>query len=213
MIKTFKNFLSESIAETLHNGIMTTPEQWWSYAVMYTGLQKVRYFKNTFAERQALESVQSNINNSFTTGNFTYKFKRSTSHVKGCNCYECNFKETFLNSEDFKNFISVETGLENPEIYESFCSVYEKGDYLSMHPDAKRGVAFILNLTKAWRPEFGGLLHIKQDDDTYKVIFPEYNSLVLLQLGEAGTPHFVSEVSAYAPIPRIAISGWYNEGA
>lgn len=213
MIKTFKNFLSEERAERLHNGILTTPEGWWSYAVMYQGLQKVRYFKNNFKEREALRHSEATINQSFRHGNFTYRFKRSTPHVKECSCYECNFRSAYLESAEFKEFIEQEAEVKSPVLYESFCSVYEKGDYLSMHPDAKRGVAFIFNLTKNWIPEFGGLLNIQQEDGTYKTIVPEYNSLTLLKLGDAGTSHFVSEVSKYATKCRIAISGWYNEGA
>lgn len=213
MIKIFPNFLPESKAETLSNGIMTAPEQWWSYAVAYNGSKGVYYFKNTIFDRMNLETHKPYIDKSLQEGHFTYKFKRSTSHVETCNCYECNFKNSFLNSDDFKNFIEAKTGIRKPTLYEFFSSVYEKGDYLSMHPDAKRGVAFIFNLTKDWLPEFGGLLNVRQEDGSYKAILPEYNSLILLQLGEAGTPHFVSEVSAYAPRPRIAISGWYNEGA
>lgn len=213
MIKIFRNFLPESQVEVLRNGIMTTPEQWWAYAVAYNGSKGVYYFKNSVSERANLETHKPYIDKSFQEGHFTYKFKRSTNHVETCTCYECNFKSRFLQSDDFKRFITDETGIKNPTIYETFSSVYDRGDYLSMHPDAKRGVAFIFNLTKDWLPEFGGLLNVKQEDGTYKAIIPEYNSLVLLQLGEAGTPHFVSEVSAYAPKPRIAISGWYNEGA
>lgn len=213
MIKMIRNFLPEHQAEHLSNGIINTPEHWWSYAVAYNGSKGVYYFKNTILDRTNLEAHKPYIDKSFQEGHFTYKFKRSTNHVESCNCYECDFKKEYLDSEEFKGFISKETGIQNPAVYETFASVYDRGDYLSMHPDAKRGVAFIFNLTKDWLPEFGGLLNVQQEDGSYKAIVPEYNSLVLLQLGEAGTQHFVSEVSAYAPKPRIAISGWYNEGA
>jgi len=35
--------------------------------------------------------------------------------------------------------------------------------------------------------------------------------LVLMELGEKGHNHFVSEVSEYAPRPRLAISGWFSD--
>jgi Rps23 Pro-64 3,4-dihydroxylase Tpa1-like proline 4-hydroxylase len=150
---------------------------------------------------------------SFLAGSFTYKFKRSTKHTETCNCVECEFRKNTLESDDFKQFISQETSLKNPQLFESFVSVYESGDFLSMHTDVNRGVAFILNLTAGWRPEYGGMLHIKTDNEI-KAIPPVYNSFVLLGLKNgAGIPHFVSEVSQYVPYPRIAISGWYNEGS
>jgi Rps23 Pro-64 3,4-dihydroxylase Tpa1-like proline 4-hydroxylase len=211
MIKIFRDFLPEHQAEYLSNSIINTKEDWWSYAIKHSATEKVLYYKNNIQQREALLGVQPTINLSFVNGQFTYKFKRSTKHVDSCNCYECTFRQTYLESKEFKDFISKEAEIENPKIYETFVSVYERGDFLSMHHDGKRGVAFIFNLTKNWLPEYGGLLNVVQEDGTYKAIVPEYNSLVLLtNLGETGTNHFVSEISAIAPRARLAISGWYN---
>ena len=213
MIKVFNNFLAAKEAYELSTGLMEIPEHWWSYAVAHEKLDTARYYKNTLRERQRLREAQPNIVDSFLAGSFTYKFKRSTKHTATCNCVECEFRKNTLESEDFKQFIAQETSLKNPQLFESFVSVYEAGDFLSMHTDENRGVAFILNLTAGWRPEYGGMLHVKTDNEI-KAIPPVYNSFVLLGLERGkGIPHFVSEVSQYVPNPRIAISGWYNEGS
>lgn len=81
-----------------------------------------------------------------------------------------------------------------------------------MHTDKAMDCAFVLHLTPEWKPEYGGLLHIKQEDGTYTTLCPKFNSLVLMDLNRPeGKPHFVSEVTSLAPYGRAAISGWYNE--
>jgi Rps23 Pro-64 3,4-dihydroxylase Tpa1-like proline 4-hydroxylase len=126
--------------------------------------------------------------------------------------YQNTLRDEYRKKEIEQDFIkSFHKGdLKNPFLYESFVSSYSSGDFLNLHSDKQRGIAFILNLTQGWKPEYGGLLNVIKDENNIQTIFPKFNSLVLLNLGEAGTPHFVSEVSKYAPFSRIAISGWYN---
>ena len=77
-----------------------------------------------------------------------------------------------------------------------------------MHEDGDYELAFILNLSKDWRYEYGGCLTIV-DGENVKMILPEFNSLVLLLLKRDGIKHFVTQVSTFAPDVRIAFSGWY----
>ena len=72
--------------------------------------------------------------------------------------------------------------------------------------------SFIFNLSWKWRPEYGGLLHV-ENELGFQAYNPGWGDLVLLSLAEGkGENHFVSEVTKYAPRPRLAISGWFNEG-
>ena len=65
------------------------------------------------------------------------------------------------------------------------------------------------NLSKDWKYEYGGCLTVFNEENPV-VILPEYNSLVLLYLGEDGVDHYISEVSKLAPGPRMAVSGWFS---
>ena len=44
-----------------------------------------------------------------------------------------------------------------------FLSKYLSGDFLSTHTDyvEKRDIAFVYQLTKYWRPEYGGLFYLR----------------------------------------------------
>lgn len=210
MIKIIKNFLPQQEALELSKEIYDTPASWWSYATKVKNLEPA-YVNDNLRGQQIMASTNRELVDSLRLGQFTYRFKRSTTHVNNCPCYECKFRKEYL-QDKLKIRIQEEMGWQDSTLFESFVSAYGSGDFLSMHTDKDRGVAFVLNLTGNWKPEYGGLLNVRQEDGTYKAIPPEFNSLVLMSINDdGGTPHFVSEVSQYAPHSRVAISGWYNE--
>ena len=207
LLKVIKNFLEEEKAIKLCNNIYDIPENWWSYALRYDS--DPIYFTNSLRHIQAKKEVSLKVDESFRrSGTLSYKFKRTTNHFDSCPCFECALKK----EQGIKNCILNEMGWSSCTIAESFISSYESGDYLSMHTDKNKGnVAFILNLTQNWKPEFGGMLNILSTDGSFKAIPPDFNSLILMEVDETkGTQHFVSEVSKYVTSNRIAYSGWYT---
>lgn len=210
MIQIFKNFLTHEHAWNLACSIDGTPSNWWAHVIRHKALEGPLYTQsNVGGYRQRFEN-DFHLRKSVEKGSFTYRFHRTTTHKENCPCWECTFKKDVLESENFKQFITQQTSLKNPILHESFTSAYYPGDFLGQHTDEKRGVAFIFNLSWKWKPEYGGLLHV-ENDIGFQCYVPGWGDLVLLELGETGENHFVSEVSHLAPRPRIAISGWYNE--
>jgi Rps23 Pro-64 3,4-dihydroxylase Tpa1-like proline 4-hydroxylase len=211
MIHIIEDFLPPAVAESLSQSIYDTPENWWS-TVYADGINPPVYLNNTLENRKMKNIYDTKVNDSFiNSNNVVYRFKRSTEHIKECSCYECSFRENYLKGEKFSDILYSTMSMSNPVLFESFVSSYERGDFLNVHTDEKRGVAFILNLTKDWKPEYGGLLTLLDKGDKMNSIFPKFNSLILFKLGDKGVPHFVSEVSSRAPHARIAISGWFND--
>jgi SM-20-related protein len=86
---------------------------------------------------------------------------------------------------------------------------YRAGHFLTQHDDGQdpmRLAAFTLSLSSGWREEWGGLLHLTDENGGIERTFvPEFNSLVLFNVPRN---HFVSEVASTAPGPRLTISGW-----
>ncbi len=89
-------------------------------------------------------------------------------------------------------------------------TMYSRGNFLTTHDDhvdrEDRRIAYVINLTRRWRPDWGGMLHFTGDDgsvlDTY---FPHFNSLSLFTVPQR---HFVSYVPPFAMGERTAITGW-----
>ncbi len=200
MIKIYEDFLPQELAENIHKEIYKTPENWWS-TVYKQGSNNPKYFRNTLENKNSKQELDKKLS---LQGDFSYRFTRSTNHVKNCDCYECKFN-TYLEGA-FTEWVINNTYLQNPKRFESFVSVYDKGDYLSTHTDNKRGIAFVFNFTKNWKPEYGGMLHVAG-----KYYCPIFNSLTIIDLSDGGIPHFVSEVSNLAPHQRVSITGWFNE--
>ncbi len=209
MVKIIRNVLEEKYAEHLNSSIYNTSFDWWFHAYKY-GSENPFYTRNPLKDSLKVNDISLDMERNFAKGNFVYRFSRSKAHIKTCTCYECEFNN-YLNS-DFLDLVKDTTDLQNPYIHESFISVYNRGDFLATHTDKDRGCAFVFNLTKNWRPQFGGLLNVIHTENKIETVFPEFNSLVLLDVsGKNGTPHFVSEISRMAPFPRVAISGWCRD--
>ena len=158
-----------------------------------------------------LNTVMYNIaKNSMYNEEFSYSFHRTCNdHVKDCACTECGLRK-LLESEQMIKFIKENTGKDISKAHELFASWYKKGDFLTTHTDDVNGkVGFVFNLTKDWIPEYGGLLHIIDDNEVKKVILPKFGYITLFDVEKNKSPHFVSEVVVDG-IKRLAYTGWYE---
>jgi Rps23 Pro-64 3,4-dihydroxylase Tpa1-like proline 4-hydroxylase len=89
-------------------------------------------------------------------------------------------------------------------------TMYSRGNFLVAHDDEvsaeRRRIAYVINLTPAWRPDWGGLLHFSDEAGNVVDTFcPHFNSLSLFTVPQT---HFVSYVTPFAKAERCAITGW-----
>lgn len=93
-------------------------------------------------------------------------------------------------------------------------TMYSRGNFLTTHDDhvekEDRRIAYVINLTPQWRPDWGGLLHFSAEDGSVlDTFFPHFNSLSLFTVPQR---HFVSYVPPFANGERQAITGWLIAG-
>ena len=201
-----KDFLPKQQAEELTDYIKTTED--WVSVYRVQNQAPLSNFKNNFTGIVAKRNFESNVVDAVCSGNFVYKQKRLKKQ-KLTNSLIQNVITT-LNSQDLIEYLQALTDLDYPiEVADNyFASIFDRGDFLSVHEDGDYALAFILNLSKDWRYEYGGCLTIF-DEGSAKMILPEFNSLVILKLKQEGIKHFVTQVSTFAPDVRVAIGGWY----
>jgi len=89
-------------------------------------------------------------------------------------------------------------------------TMYTRGNFLVIHDDhvdlEDRRLAYVINLTRQWRADWGGLLHfLGPDGSVIETYFPHFNSLSLFRVPQK---HFVSYVAPFAQGERTAITGW-----
>ena len=120
----------------------------------------------------------------------------------------------FINSEPFLKFVRTVTGFDDIAFADAQATFYGPGHFLTLHNDAVEGknrrAAFVLNLTKAWREDWGGYLNFFDKDGNLEGGFkPAFNALNMFSVPAA---HSVGIVSPFAGEVRISITGWLRAG-
>lgn len=116
----------------------------------------------------------------------------------------------YLNSEPFLDFMRRLTGVTRIRKADAQATCYTPGNFLKQHnditPEQGREVAYVLNLTREWHADWGGLLQFMDEDGAVIDTFmPRFNSLTLFRVP---MHHCVSCVAPFAERPRYAITGW-----
>ena len=89
-------------------------------------------------------------------------------------------------------------------------SRYLPGHFLTSHDDGIDGqdrvAAYVLNLTRDWREDWGGMLQFHTaSGDIALSLKPRFNAMNLFRVPQM---HSVSYVAPFAAVPRYAIIGW-----
>jgi len=116
----------------------------------------------------------------------------------------------FLNGEAFLGLARTLTGEDRIALADAQLTRFRRGHFLTEHSDEAPGknrfYAYVLNLTPAWRIDWGGLLAFHGADGNVEEAFtPRFNTLNLLKVP---TPHSVTQVALSAGGHRISITGW-----
>jgi len=202
------NFMEQIFAEKLYQFVYL--EKNWSLA---TGIDKMKYEKKISLQNEKANTLQiKNVNSSFGNDKFTYIFNRSMNNLN-MSYFEFTLRQT-LNSKDFIDKLNEITGLGLNRLTTLFLSKYKAGNFLSPHSDKGNGrLAFVIYLTKFWKPQYGGILHFMSDDrkDIIESYVPTFNSFVIFNVPpNTGIPHFISHVSPNVKYSRFAITGWFD---
>jgi SM-20-related protein len=119
-----------------------------------------------------------------------------------------------LNEPQMLDLIRGITGIATLRKADAQATWYRPGHFLTLHDDTgmpreMRRVAYVLNLTRRWQVDWGGLLHfVDEHGDVIDSWCPEFNTLVLFRVP---VRHAVSFVAPFAGEPRFAITGWFRD--
>lgn len=118
-----------------------------------------------------------------------------------------------LNTESTLDFVRHVSGIDALIKADGQATIFAPGHFLAHHDDhvenEGRRVAYVLNLAREWRPDWGGyLLFHDEDGDIVAGLRPRFNTLNLFRVP---VRHSVSYVPPFAPVERFAISGWFRD--
>jgi SM-20-related protein len=116
----------------------------------------------------------------------------------------------FLNGADFLAFVRTVTGDDRIDFADAQATRYRPGHVLTGHDDAAEGknrlYAYVLNLTRDWRADWGGVLAFEGADGHIEGGFaPAFNALNIFAVPMR---HAVTQVASFAPRDRLSITGW-----
>lgn len=119
----------------------------------------------------------------------------------------------FINSRAFIEFIRQLSGIDSITWADGQATRYRPGDFLTIHndfqADKKRRLAYVLNLTPVWKPDWGGLLQfINAEGNVAEAYAPRFNALNVFTVPQL---HSVSIVTPFAQALRYSITGWLRE--
>ena len=118
----------------------------------------------------------------------------------------------FLNSPAFLEFARELTGDKAIRMVSAIAARYRQGHFLNQHNDKAgdedRAFAYVINLSRDWQADWGGLLQfLGEKQDVVETFTPHWNSLSLFRVPQA---HQVSLVSPWAREDRYSITGWFR---
>jgi hypothetical protein len=121
----------------------------------------------------------------------------------------------FLNSPEILAFMRNVTGCSDIAFADGHATRYRTGHFLTAHDDRndpmQRRVAYVMNLTPQWRPDWGGLLQFLDERGNVAAGYtPGFNIMNLFRVPQ---PHAVSWVTPLAAGPRHSVTGWFRAGA
>ncbi len=116
----------------------------------------------------------------------------------------------WLNSPMMLAYFRRLTGVSGIAKLNAQATRYLPGHFLKNHNDYNsdegRRFAYVLGLTRHWRPDWGGLLHFTDEHGQVRdTVVPAFNTLTIFCVPQ---DHFVSYVAPFAEHPRLAITGW-----
>lgn len=119
-----------------------------------------------------------------------------------------------INSEVFLGFVREITGFTDLSRADGNATLFGPNHYLGRHSDSHVAegwrVAYVLNMPPDdWHPDWGGYLQfLDEEGDIVRGYRPRFNSLNLFAVPRL---HSVSYVTPFAPLGRMAISGWFRD--
>ena len=121
----------------------------------------------------------------------------------------------WLNSPAVLDFLRTVTGDCRIDLVDAQASRYRPGHVLTAHNDVSAGknrlYGYVLNLTREWRADWGGLLVFHGADGHVEHGWvPAFNALNLF---EVPTRHSVTQVASFAPRDRYSIVGWVRSNS
>ena len=207
------NFLQETAAEKLHHCLKNNVP--WALAersdgVSHTVDATTYALMNDFERKALLEKAYSKARTEFQFSYDSYMMVRAAKEGWDPGLI-LHAVLDFLNSPEFLFFARRISGEPMINAVSAQATRYCSGQFLTRHQDEEvqknRVCAYVINLSKNWDSDWGGLLQFHNEQNhLIETFVPYWNHLSLFRVPQS---HTVSLVAPWANEERLAITGWF----
>ena len=134
-----------------------------------------------------------------------------TAHIEGQPRFYTHDVLDFLNGEIFRGLVSRITGVAGDLEVDAHATCYQSGHFLTNHNDVTdptdtRELAYVINMTKDWRADWGGKTEFfDENENVIESFVPTFNTITMFKVPQ---PHAVSFVVPFCQSRRVAMTGW-----
>jgi len=215
-ILQIKNIFPEDLAEKLYDCL--AGEVSWGFQYMGPGGARVKYSKEEYdalseeKKTDAFRHIHQTAADQFQYMYFFYPLTKSYQSSENPEFLLHQLLEYF-NSEAVLEVIREITGI--PELIraDALATKYTGNCFLHSHMDKReensRRVAYVVNMTKGWQPNWGGYLQFfKNDLNIERSFLPAFNTLNIFTVPKG---HSVGVVPPFCPGERLSVAGWFRD--
>jgi SM-20-related protein len=209
------DFLEPEVAQALARSFETLP---WQLICQDESGQNVLYSKEQWAglqQQQRTAIMRSMSERAARNLGYTYlTFPMIDAYLeKRVPDHPIHVLTEYLNSPELLGFAGEVIGHPHLTKTSVHATWYGPGHYLTRHTDEgelrERRAAYTISFSRVWEPDWGGLLLFLDDDlNISRGFLPRFNTLTIF---DGLQVHTVSSVSAFAPHPRLTVTGWFRD--
>ncbi|HBE19562.1 MAG TPA: hypothetical protein DDW51_18620 [Cyanobacteria bacterium UBA11367] len=204
------DMLDKLLIEKWNNYLQEKEDCYWTQIIKNSEVEKD--FKLIDEKEEILVSHAKALKD-YNEGRFCFSFKR-INNPKTTSDVIIEMR-SHLSSRDFINILSSIGHRKISKMSVLYINRFDKGDFLTTHSDRGMGsnsMGVVVNLTKEWNPNFGGLTFMLDQErkDINGVVMPKLGRVLVFDIMEKHSPHFVSMVTSNGTFRRLAVVARYN---
>lgn len=197
-----ENLLDASLVQKWHQALQNKPDHHWNQIIKNSNIEK------DFQVVEEQEQIFLNHNQAlkdYSKGLFCFSFKRINKPIEKDDIVEEII--VCLSSISFRNALSKIVQREVKQVSVFYINRFDKGDFLTTHNDGGSSIGIVINLTKNWNPNFGGITFMidQESGNIRDAIVPKLGRVLVFDIQKNNQPHFVSMVTSDSSIKRLAI--------
>ena len=201
------DLLDIQLVKKWNDDLQEKPDKYWFQIIKNQELE--RDF-NLVHEKEEISLNHNKAMVDYQNGQFCFSFKRINESIEPGDIISHIIAH--LSSNNFRYILSQigKRKIEKMSVF--YINRFDSGDFLTTHSDSGNSMGIVVNLTKDWNPNFGGITFLldREKKDINDVLMPKLGRVLVFDIMKNNIPHFVSMVTSNNVFKRLAVVARYD---